>query len=387
MMRQKIRVLHIITRLDAGGSATNTIETVARLNPSLYECTLVIGLTYDPDGRINQELKDKKINTIFIEDLRRNINPWHDFKAFCKLYDILKRNQYDIVHTHTSKAGILGRWAAKLAKVRTIVHTPHGHVFYGYFDKLTSQIFINVERWTARLTDKIITLTELGKKEHVQFKIAAEDKFVVIASGIDINYFSLPHKDTPSLKQKLKIPEDAFIFGTVARLEPIKGNRHLIEAFAKILPRHSHARLLLTGDGPQRKELESLCQELNLNNHVCFAGFQSDVGPYLQIMDNFVLASLNEGMGRSILEAMACGKPIIATRVGGIPELIEHNQTGLLVESNDVEALSAAMESILKSKEDAQRLGENAKKKAGHRYSLESMVQTIENLYEELLKK
>jgi len=383
----KLKVLHIITRLDPGGSSTNTIETVARLNPKQFEAFLISGRTNDPDGSIELALKTRNISYLFFNDLQREINLWKDIKACIQLYGFMKQNKFDIVHTHTSKAGILGRWAAKCAGVKRIIHTPHGHVFYGYFGPIKTRLFIWIERITALITDKIITLTHRGKQEHVDFKIAPAEKFVTIYSGINIeSKLDLNSKEeSQQLKVQLGIPSESFVFGCVARLDPIKGVSFLINAMNRVVQEYPQSRLLLVGDGQELQKLIQQTKALGLENHIIFAGFQKNANAYIQCMDVFVLASLNEGMGRVILEAMLFEKPVIATRVGGVPEIVEDGVSGLLVSSGDVESLSFAMIKLLKDNELLQTMGQQAKSKLKEKFSLEVMVQDIEHLYEHCL--
>jgi glycosyltransferase involved in cell wall biosynthesis len=370
MFMKKIKVLHVITRLDAGGSSTNTIETVARLNRDRFDVSLVSGPTVDWDHSIPCQ---------FIPDLQREISPVKDIKAFFTLYKLIKVGNFDIVHTHTSKAGIVGRWAAKCAGVKRIIHTPHGHVFYGYFGPLKTSLFILIERITALITDNIITLTDRGKQEHIDLKIAAGHKFVTIYSGIDVH---VEAADTgEELKNKLSIPQDRIVFGSVARLEPIKGVSYLIEAMAEVVKKHPQTHLVLVGDGKERGALKQQVNTLDLGAHVTFTGFQKNVNAYLQIMDVFVLASLNEGMGRVFLEAMVFGKPVIGTRVGGVPEIIQDGQNGFCVESKNPQALSHAMLQLIENPALREQIGSRGKIMAGEKFSLEKMVSDIEHLY------
>lgn len=377
----KTKVLHIITRLDRGGSSTNVIDTVNGLDRNFYKVDLISGLTYDPDQKIHQSLQTKNLKVIFVDSLRRNINPFYDFLAFIKLFNIIRKGHYDIVHTHSSKAGILGRWAAKLAGVPRIIHTPHGHVFYGYFNRWITNLFILIERFTALITDKIITLTNIGKQDHVKLKIAPLKKFKTIYSGIDIEKFKEDAPGAKSLREKYQIPAKSFVIGAVARLDEVKGNDYLIKAFAKVLKKHSDICLLLAGDGDQRSVLENFTRELGIEKKVFFIGFSNDVNAVYSLIDIFVLASLNEGMGRVILEAMAFSKPIIATRVGGIPELIEDQTNGLLVPCKNSEYLAEAIMILLADPKLRTQLGIQAKKKVNEKFSLGKMIHDIDHLY------
>ena len=383
----KLRVLHIITRLDPGGSSTNTIETVARLDPERFEVFLISGRTKDDDGTIEASLKARNIAYVFYKDLQREINIGKDIKAFLKLYRFLKDRPFDIVHTHSSKAGVLGRWAAKCAVVPVIIHTPHGHIFYGYFSKWMTTIFIWIERLTARITDKIITLTQRGKEEHVHFKIAPPDKFVTIHSGIDINP-KVSHQELKAhLKKQWVLNEGYFIFGSVGRLDPIKGTSYLIEAMALLVKKYPKSQLLLVGEGSQRERLKKQCINLGLGAFVKFTGYQKDPAPFIEIMDVFILPSLNEGMGRVILEAMTYGKPVIATKVGGIPELVEDGKNGILVNPQDPHALAQAMIRLANDKPLLDRMSHEAILKVGDQFNINRMVRDIEDLYQQLANK
>ncbi|MEE9118703.1 MAG: glycosyltransferase, partial [Calditrichia bacterium] len=220
----KIKVLHIITRLDKGGSAENTLLTVSLLNKEEFSTALISGPTIDPDKEIANFIVQKKLDYFLIPELEREINPWKDIKAFWVIFNFIKKEKIDIVHTHTSKAGILGRWAAKLARVKIIIHTPHGHTFYGYFGRFKTKLFIYLERLTGLITDKIITLTQIGKEEHIKYRIAKPDKFVPIYSGIDVEEFVNFRVDIIKEKEKLNIPLNVPVIGTVTRLDPVKGN-------------------------------------------------------------------------------------------------------------------------------------------------------------------
>ena len=363
----------------------NTIETAARLNPERFEIFLISGRTKDIEGSIEASLKGKNIQYAFFPDLQREIHPWKDIKAFFQLYCFMKTRHFDIVHTHSSKAGILGRWAAKSAGVSVIIHTPHGHIFYGYFSKFLTAIFVWVERLTARITDKIITLTNRGKEEHLSFGIGSADKFVKIYSGIDVS----PKMNDIGLKDQLKkhwaLYEGNFIFGSVGRLDPVKGTSYLINAMALVVKIYPKTQLLLVGEGSQKEKLQKQCEDLGLLEVVKFTGFQENPAPLIEIMDVVVLASLNEGMGRVILEAMVYGKPVIATKVGGIPEIVEDGKSGILVPAKNADALSVAMIKLIEHQELREEMSRRSKAIIGDQFDLTKMVKDIESVYEEQL--
>ena len=220
---RKARILHLITRLDRGGSADNTMLTVSGLQRKGYHVTLVSGQTLNPTLKLAELDWRKGKDWVEVPELIRQISPIKDITAFFKIHALSKRGRFQIIHTHSSKAGILGRLAAKLAGVPHIVHTPHGHVFYGYYGAFLSALFVLLERLWAKFTDRIVTLTEKGKQEHIQLKVAPTDKFAVIPSGVELENFLRVRKSSPALRQELGMVSGDKIVGAVGRLVPIKG--------------------------------------------------------------------------------------------------------------------------------------------------------------------
>jgi len=235
---EKIKVAHIIARLDKGGSAENTLLTVKGLDREIYDVILIRGLSIESNmaedevrvvGKSVREAEGKGVRVITIPSLVRRIQPFYDLKAFFALIKILLYERPHIVHTHTSKAGILGRGAAFFARVPIIVHTPHGHVFWGYFGRLKTGIFILLEKISALITDRLVVLTEQEKNDHLHFHIAPENKFSEVHSGINLDRFSNTSVDPAAMKKKLTIPEGNLVVGTTGRLTHIKGHRYLTE--------------------------------------------------------------------------------------------------------------------------------------------------------------
>ncbi len=381
-MSQKIHILHIITRLDPGGSSTNTLETVRRLDKNRFEVDLIAGRTNDPAGGVGEFIRRHGISCVFMDDLVRDIHLWRDLKAFFELYGLIRRGGYDIVHTHSSKAGILGRWAARCAGVKYIVHTPHGHVFYGYFSSLTTRVFVLIERITALITTKLIALTHKGIREHLEFKVGRSDKWSAVPSGIDMTMFVHDPADRAAIRAEYGIKSDDLLFVSVTRLDPIKGNHVLVEAFASVVSDLPSVRLLIVGSGSEEAKLEARVKELGLEGKIIFAGYRPRVESFLSAADVFVLASLNEGMGRSVVEAMAAGLPVIASSTGGVPELVDDDVEGYLVEPGDSQSLALAMWRMADDRETRIRMAAAARSKAGERFSIETMVRTIEEVYE-----
>jgi glycosyltransferase involved in cell wall biosynthesis/folate-dependent phosphoribosylglycinamide formyltransferase PurN len=380
-----LRVLHIITRLIKGGAQENTLLTVLGLRDKGYDVVLVSGPSIGPEGEIESYARSMGVNIIVIPQLIRALHPGKDFLSLLKLFTLIRKNKFDIVHTHTSKAGIIGRWAAKLAGVKVIVHTPHGHIFHSYFGAVKTRIFFLLERISAFACDRIITLTDNCKAEHIELGVAAPDKFVTIHSGIRVDRFLDRNFAKEDIRSDLNIPSKSRVVGTVARLEPVKGVDYFLESMREVLDRMPDVHFLIVGDGSQRKALQDRARELGIENNITFTGIRDDVPSLMSIMDLFVLPSLNEGMGRVLVEAGLMAKPAVATKVSGIPELVKHQETGILVEPRNSKELASGIIELLSKPQQAHYLGQNAKSRMAENFSAQSMVDKIEALYKDLL--
>jgi len=388
-MPAKMKILHIITRLDMGGSAQNTLLSCLGLDPALYSVTLVKGSTEESNmtreevDRLEQHLASARrqgVAVITIPTLVRRISPWNDLRAFVAILVRLLRLRPDIVHTHTSKAGLLGRLAAWLARVPVVVHTPHGHVFYGHFGPALSRFFLVVERMLSRITDHLIALTPGEAEDYVDLGVMPPHKISVIPSGVDLRRFAGARANRLSKRRALGVPPTALAVGSVGWLLPIKGLSFLVRAMPGILSRHPETFLLLVGKGDEEVKLRSLADSLGLNGRVLFLGWRSDVEEIIHSLDVLALPSLNEGMGRVLVEAMAAGVPIVASRVGGVPDLVWDGQNGLLVPPADSGALARAISQLFRDEPRRRRMGAKGKKICCQ-YSVESMVEHISNLY------
>jgi len=319
-----------------------------------------------------------------VTPLVREINPVLDAWAIVALWRLLRRVRPEVVHTHTSKAGAVGRLAAWLAGTPVVIHTPHGHIFYGYYGAVASVIIRLLERHLAKITDRIVTLTDRGAQEHVQYKIASPQKFVTIHGGNSLAQFRSLRVNATVKRKELGLPPEGPIIGTVGRLVPIKGHTWLLRAVPQVLAEFPQACVVLIGDGPLLGELKELAADLGISQHVVFLGTRHDIPECLAVLDLFVLPSLNEGMGRALLEAMAVGCPVVATRVGGIPDVVADGTTGLLVPPRDDRALAEAILTLLRDRSRRAAYGEAARRYVDGRFDIETMVHNIERLYDEV---
>jgi len=383
------KVVHVITRLDQGGSARNTMLTVLGHDRSQFEPVVITGQAgkWDAQGGFtatmdNLRLLEKEtIRYHIAPSLVRHISAKSDLAALWKLVVLLRQEQPHIVHTHTSKAGVLGRLAAWITGIPMIVHTPHGHVFYGHFGWISSWVFLQIERLMGRITDELIALTTVEKTEHLERRIGRGDRFAVIPSGIDIGRFKEARTTGKVMPEWFGCPPDATVIGSVGWLTDIKGHRFLVEAVAQLKREYPHLHLVILGGGDQHDALLRQASNAGISESLHLVGHREDVELALAGMDCFVLPSLNEGMGRALIEAMAAGLPVIASQVGGIPALIHDGENGLLVPAGDGVALAVALRRILSDPTWASTLGQNAMESIGPGYGVPAMVRAIESIY------
>lgn len=380
----KKRILHVITYLDPSASTTHTLETAARIDRSCYEMDLVSGVTVDPLKEVSGFMARKDISCRYLASLRGQIHPWLDLIAFIALVGMMRRGKYDIVHTHLFKAGLLGRWAARCAGIKHVVHSPHGHVFYRYSSKQRVGFFALLERWSARITDRLVALTFKSVKEHLKFGVGTSSQWAVIPSGIDLARFSYVAEDGLRIRRGLGIDQDDLVFVSVARLEPVKGVVYLLEAMAEIASLYPAAKLIVVGDGSERDMLSLKAKDLGIAGNVYFVGTQRDVPAFLSAGDVFLSGSLNEEMGRAVVEAMASGLPSVISRTGGLSECIEDGKEGFLVEPGNSRSFATAMRKLLSDKNLRKTMSNNARCKADMKFSAKIMVASLEMLYKEL---
>ena len=364
------------------------------MNREKYDIFLVHGLSLESNmGVMEQEalirdlsLAEKKGVRVFtISSLVRRLSLRNDLLAFVSIYRLIKRIKPHIVHTHTSKAGVLGRFAAYLAGVPIIIHTPHGHVFHSYYGYIVTKMIVFVERILSLMTDKITALTERERDEHLECGIASTNKYIIIHSGVTLQQIMNTNIDIEKGKKKLGIPQNSNVIGAVGRLVPVKGHKYLVSAAKKITKEFDNAVFVFVGDGYLESKLERQAESLGIRDNIIFAGWRSDVIDVLDLFDILVLPSLNEGMGKVLIEGMALGKPIVASSVGGIIDLVKNGDNGILVPPRDSDGLSDAILNLIRNKKLAQELGKNGKAKVYPEYDTTVMIRQIEDLYESLL--
>ena len=386
-MDNRIRVLRIIARLNVGGPALHTTLLTKRLDPKRYETRLVTGREAPREDN-HLELHGESVgNLIMIPELGREIQGWSDIRTLIKLIQVMKEFQPHIVHTHTAKAGALGRLAALLTGTPIVLHTYHGHIFHGYFSPMKARLFRLIERYLADFTDQLITVSPAVRDELLSLGVGRSEQFRVIPLGLDLTPFRKAAALRGELRSELQLTSEDLLVGMVARLVPIKRHHLLLEVASRIVNTIPTCHFLLVGDGELRKELEVQTHRLQINDRVHFLGWRTDLARIYADLDLVVLTSANEGLPVSLIEAMAAAKPVVATNVGGVSDLVQDGETGYLVPSNDTNAFTKALSSLLSDAQGCQLFGLAGQKKVYPSFSADRLVADIDCLYTDLIKE
>ncbi|MCX7927448.1 MAG: glycosyltransferase family 4 protein [Candidatus Omnitrophica bacterium] len=384
MLDGKIKLALVITRMDWAGSADIFRILASNLSLRQYQITCIIGKTNYPTEKTKRFLESYKNKIIFLPQLVRDIRPLYDIIALIRLWCIFRKNRFDIVHTHTAKAGVLGRLAAFLAGVRIIVHTPHGHNFYGYYNRFICWLIILVEKIFAFFTTKLVVLTELEKHDYLRWAIFPKEKIVVVPTVVEINKQNSDESARQKARDFLGLTSNQLVVGFVGRFEPIKGLTYLLEAAKRILTERKDVVFILIGDGSLRENLRQEVRRIKLENNIRFFGWREDAQELMAAFDVLVLPSLNEAVGLVLLEAQAQAVPVIATKVGGIPEVVKDRQSGILVSPKDSRALSEAIEELLDSEQKRRRYGEYGKVFIKNKFGKENFIMNMEKVYSDV---
>lgn len=370
-----MNILFVITKLELGGAQKQLLGLIRGLNQdkcNIFLFTASSGLLI-ADARAIKGLKFKESS--FLE---RSINPFKDFIALIEIFLFIRKNKIDIVHTHSSKAGILGRLAAKLAQVKTIIHTVHGWSFNDYQPRALRQIYINLERFCAKFTKKIIVVSNYDMEKGLANRIGVENKYVLIRYAIDKQEFILVDKN---IRGELGLNADTLVVGMVACFKPQKAPLDFIKVASLVVKELPNVKFILVGDGILRPDIEKLIQKLNLKSKIILTGWRRDISRLLSLVDVFVLTSLWEGLPVTVLEAIASGKPPVVTDTGGVSEVVADGKTGFLVKPHQVNMLAKRVVTLLRDQTLREIIGNEAKKKLQEDFSLLRMVSLTRQIY------
>lgn len=393
------KVAHIVVdSWTLGGTQRNTLVTMAGLRRRGFDVELICG---SGEALIRQSEREG-ITVRAIKHFTQSLHPLKDILAFWQLYRLARRHRYTIVHTHSTKAGFLGRFAAWLAGVPLIVHTVHGipyHTTRGLPQELRSfrrkvlgwggrsafRVYLWLERFTTLITDKLVCVGQLVEKEVLELEFAPKKKLTTIYSGIEFETLT-PKRSRQEMVAELHIAGRWPIIGSVGRLTRQKSQHYLVQAVERLWERYPEILLVLVGDGYLRPVIERHVKEKGLERHVMLLGTRDDVSDLLPVFDVYAVSSLWEGVGRALTEAMYAGLPVVASAVDGVPELVVHEVTGLLVQPRDVVGLAAAIDRLIRDRDLASSLGQNAVAKVAQLMSAERMVADTDRLYRELAR-
>ena len=382
-------MLRLIARLNMGGPALHVSYLTKNLDERGYETTLAAGSIGRGEESMSFVAAELGVEVQPIPQLHRDISPLYDTQSVTSIVRLIRRLRPHILHTHTAKAGAIGRFAALAsgdARPPIVVHTFHGHVLTGYFDPARTAAFKTIERRLARSTTRLVAVSPEVRDDLVALGVAAPERFSVIRLGIPLDSrVTGTAADRERLRTLFGVPADRFVVGWIGRMTAIKRVEDVLAAFKELRDRGVDATLVLVGDGPDRESLERHAHALGVARHVLSVGYQRDVAPYYAFMDALLLPSANEGTPVVAIESLAARRPVVATRVGGVPDVVEDGEDGVLVPVGDVAAMAAALERLARFPELREQMGAHGAARVIPRYRVERLVDDVDALYRELL--
>jgi len=391
-----LKIVHIITRLILGGAQENTLITCKLLAQRGHDVTLITGPAIGPEGELFNQTKQPNYEVIVVDKLRRAINPFNDTISYFQIKKLLNKLQPDIVHTHSAKAGILGRFASHSLKRKwadnlpAVVHGIHGLAFHPYQSQWLNRFYIAAEKLAAKRTDFFISVADAMTQQTTAAGIGRPEQFVTAYSAIDEDDFLEPiSQDRKNdFRQKYEISEDSIVLVTIARLFMLKGHKYIIESAKQLSKRFEKCVWLFVGDGNLSEHFKQQVRQLGLTEQFKFTGLlpPSQIPLAIQSSDILVHCSLREGLARTLPQAMLCGRPAISFDVDGAKEVVNKN-TGRLIEPKNIEQLTKACAELIEDEDLRKKLGENGRNSVKEKFAPETMVDTIEAVYRKLLEQ
>ncbi len=385
--QKKIRVLHVITRLISGGADENTIYTVEGLNNDLYQVDVLVGAQSEEE----QMSRIRKARILMEPHLVRQLYPVYDFIAFWKICRLLKARKYHILHTHTAKAGMVGRFAGKLCGIPIIVHTLHGSTFHENLNPLTNFVYRFLEKLAARFTQRVISVGNDLKDRYVKAGVGRPEQYITIRSGFDLGRFLLSGPEIDSarrhIRRELDIADSDIVVGSASRLEPRKGHVYFLQAASHIAKANKHVQFIIAGEGDAEAELRSFAKKVGLEKRVHFLGHRQDIECVMSAMDVFVLSSLWEGLPRVLVQSAALGKPIVTFDIEGARELVQDGRNGFVVPLKDIRTLIDRILYLVNNPAKAHEMGARGRENVSSEWNYDTMVYRIDQLYRTLLRE
>lgn len=369
-----------------GGAQENTLFSCRGQIANGHEVTLATGPTTGPEGKLLEEQNIEGLKVDIFPNMIRALNPLTDFKAYLDLKKYFKEQKFDVVHTHASKAGIIGRAAAWAAKIPVVVHTVHGPAFHRYEKAWRNKLYISAEKFAAKRCHKIVCVADAMTKQFLDAGISKAEMYRTVYSGMNLDdYLNLEQDNT--LRDTYGIPADAIVIGKIARLFELKGHEYLIKAAKELVEHNSKVHFLLIGDGLLRSEIEEEIKKLGLEKHFHFSGLipPRDVPKHTAAMDIVCHLSLREGLPRAVVQGLAAGKPVVAYNLDGAPEVVFDDETGYICPPESVNEVSDALKKLIDSSELRQKLGLAGRQLVSEKFNWQKMVDDLEEVYAELL--
>jgi glycosyltransferase involved in cell wall biosynthesis len=383
-----VKVLRVIARLNMGGPALHVTYLTAGLRERGYDTTLVAGSLARGEDSMEFVADELGVRVERLPGLRRDISPFRDLVAVVRLAQLIRRERPTILHTHTAKAGAVGRVAALLAgdaRPPIVVHTFHGHVLRGYFGPFRTFGFRLLERLLARVTTALVAVSPEVRDDLVGLGVAPREKFTVVRLGIELQQRVADRDGREETRRLLGIAPDRFMVGWIGRMTGVKRTSDVLLAFRELRERGVDACLCLVGDGPEREQVERRAHELGIMRSTFFLGYQEDVAPFYAAFDALILPSGNEGTPVSAIESLAAGRPVVATRVGGVPDVVRDGEDGYLVDAGAVDQLADALARLAEDGALRERMGAAGRARVLPRYSVDRLVDDVDRLYRALL--
>lgn len=381
----KIRVLHVITRLIVGGAQENTLYSAALLDRQRFEVEVLSGPQTGSEGSLIEETRARGVKLTILPELLRQVSPLNDLKALWKMRQIMRRGRYTIVHTHSSKAGISGRLAARLAGVPLIIHTVHGWSFHEHMHPLLRQVYIWLERWMARYSQALIAVAQKDIEKGLAAGIGRREQYHLVRSAIPLEAFDPSAYNHASIRAELDLPPEAVVVGNIGRFSAQKNPLDWAHAAGSIARACPEAFFVMVGDGPLRGAVEQALAQEGIRQRVRLTGLRRDVGRMLAATDVFLMTSLWEGLPRALVQAMAMGLPVVAYAADGIAEAVSEGVNGYLAAPGDFEGAAQRCIQLVRHPEIRAQFGRQGMDYARQNFDLRRMIAQIESLYAELL--
>ena len=384
----KVRVAHLVTRLDLGGAQQNTLYTASHLDPELFDVDVLCG----PGGMLDEEARrlaaahDRPFRLRFFPNLVRDVSPVDDARAFFQLTVWLRETRPHVVHTHSSKAGILGRLAARAAGVPVVIHTYHGFGFHDRQKPAVKAFYVALERACVRASDWTLFVSEDNRRYAEAHGLARPGRCSILRSGVKLSELPAPLADRGRKKADLGCGMHKPLVSSIGNLKPQKNPEGFVRVAARCLAKFPNARFLFVGDGELRSRVEAQVIAAGLHGKVLFPGWRRDTAEILAASDVFALTSHWEGLPRALVEAMKTGLPCVAYAVDGVRDLLRDGENGRLVEADDEAGMAECIAELLEQPDKAKELGRAAAKSIGKEFDIDAMVRAQESLYTSLLR-